>query len=1326
MPSFLIQFNSFLVAEAHREFDSGAVELPLRWAKENQVTGTVKKPGGGTHNCELLLNEDRTILLGIYCSCNSVANLFRMPSVNPCKHVIAIIVAYEQNPNGVSTTNSPSPSAIPKAVHRSQKFFPVTKKVNKPLIRDNTKLQLDAKTKGELESVARAFEENRALEDSNNVPDLAYVVCDTEPGKLPELKVFNIHEQKKSNRDMLVQPKSPLWAKASIQQKYINAVRKMVIDAADRKLDFIDRWIYSSLWMFLLKTCLSTGKCHFGSLDTAPLNYGPQASHVMFVLRRRKESNQINPYLITDRGAPLCTWSFPYYIDRKANCAGEIYPNHWMKWFPAFWIKAAAPASEWTKLSQLITGRVDLKSLEQYFPELYECWMDGEKHWSKPGIADLKFSLSASANQEIPELKAWKKQANEDGSSNYVPIDWDIVRVDGSALQQFIAASYEKFLRHTTAKEIAETAVCHDLWLEFIQFIVNSKQCYWEDPNKSLLLTMGPPIKGLKVWVKHQNGYNLILCAGQVQNDKALAVLSWFIPMYVNPQTNQIGLVLGFPVGPRLKALRNLGTIPLEMATAACNFVRAHKLENFVGLLNSQQIWHDIKPDTTLSIEEEAQARTLFLQFDGVKETCYEKEGTTHIKTMDRTWVSDCLENMKALGFDPVKNKEDPLRYMLLPKMDSCWRQLLDEIRQLRKKDFVISKTTEQQLRPLEIVENNFSFKASDSTGAGWFSMSLAVKVGNQEVNLLPILISVIHGLPEISEDAIDCLNDDGKYVAVLSSGRLVSIPFDRMKFILMSLRELLPKNASTDANEIGLPTAHAISILSNEIFANSEKRICESLTSIMEQSARLTSKCQLEPASNFRASLRDYQKVGLYWLDQISKMKAGGILADEMGLGKTVQVIAKLALDKANSSEVRPVLIVCPASLIGNWTIELKRFSPELQVMQYVGAGRSKLKAYFKHSDVILTTYQLLLRDQSILTDMWWHGVFLDEAHTIKNSNAAITAAAKELVADYRICLTGTPIENHLGELWSLFDFLMPGLLGSKARFTKFVRKPSEEGDVAAPAMLRKVISPFILRRLKEDVLKDLPEKNESIIRVELTEKQLDLYETARLLSNEELRKEIANKNFSPRNPKTVEILTRMRQVCLHPRLCKLEVAKDVKESAKFKTLFERMDELLIRGRKLLIFSQFVEMLDLISDELTHRSTPFLKLVGDVQIDDRTRMVREFQESNVQVFLISLHAGGYGLNLTEADTVIIYDPWWNPAKEMQAIDRAHRIGQSKPVFVFRMIAANTIEERMLELKAKKQAISNLIYETDDALLNELTEDDIYALLAPVSDPVIV
>ncbi len=468
-------------------------------------------------------------------------------------------------------------------------------------------------------------------------------------------------------------------------------------------------------------------------------------------------------------------------------------------------------------------------------------------------------------------------------------------------------------------------------------------------------------------------------------------------------------------------------------------------------------------------------------------------------------------------------------------------------------------------------------------------------------------------------------------------------------------------------------------------------------------------------PAS-FLGTLRPYQAQGVDWLQFLRGAELGGVLADDMGLGKTVQTLAHLAIEQAEGRLDRPSLIVCPTSVVPNWTMEATRFAPSLQVLTLHGPARKERFGEIARHDLVISTYPLLTRDHAVLTEHEWHVVVLDEAQMIKNPNAETTRAALRLQARQRLALSGTPLQNHLGELWSLFDFLAPGFLGSARSFRTRFRTPIEKhGDAARGEMLTKRVRPFLLRRTKEEVALDLPPKTEITEPVEMEAAQRAIYEGVRLSMHARVRQAIAEKGIARSGIIILDALLKLRQACCDPRLLKLKAVEKTKAgSAKLERLMELLTVLLAEGRRVLLFSQFTSMLALIEERLAEASLPYVMLTGDTV--DRGSVVRRFQAGEVPLFLISLKAGGVGLNLTAADTVIHYDPWWNPAVEDQATDRAHRIGQDKKVFVHRLVTLGTIEEKMEVLKEKKRAIVASVLEAEHGGALRLTEGDVEEL----------
>ena len=478
------------------------------------------------------------------------------------------------------------------------------------------------------------------------------------------------------------------------------------------------------------------------------------------------------------------------------------------------------------------------------------------------------------------------------------------------------------------------------------------------------------------------------------------------------------------------------------------------------------------------------------------------------------------------------------------------------------------------------------------------------------------------------------------------------------------------------------------------------------------------------DPAAGFGARLRPYQQSGLDWLQFLREYDLAGILADDMGLGKTVQALAHLHLEKAAGRADRPSLVVAPTSVLPNWREEAARFAPELRVLVLHGVRRSDDYSRIAEADLVVTSYPLLARDRQTLAAHEYHLAIFDEAQFLKNAKTQARAAAASLRARHRIALTGTPIENNLGELWSHFDLLLPGFLGDAKQFARAWRTPIEkEGDRERLTRLVKRVRPFILRRTRAEVLDDLPEKTEIVRHVELDGAQRDLYESLRIALDRSLRQAIHRKGIAGSQIVILDALLKLRQACCDPRLVKAPAAKAAHGvSAKLEALREMLAELREEGRRALLFSQFTSMLDLIEPELPALAVRHVRLDGATV--DRVTPVKRFQAGEADVFLISLRAGGTGLNLTAADTVIHFDPWWNPAVEAQATARAHHIGQDKAVFVYKLVALGTVEERILELIERKRALANALLGEGRAGGALITEEDIRMLLAPADERV--
>ncbi len=450
---------------------------------------------------------------------------------------------------------------------------------------------------------------------------------------------------------------------------------------------------------------------------------------------------------------------------------------------------------------------------------------------------------------------------------------------------------------------------------------------------------------------------------------------------------------------------------------------------------------------------------------------------------------------------------------------------------------------------------------------------------------------------------------------------------------------------------------------------------------------------------------LRNYQKEGVNWLLFLRDYNLNGILADEMGLGKTIQALSLLTFEK----DKKPNLIIVPTSLIYNWENEIKKFFYNFRYLIYYGKNREKFLKEIENFDIVLTTYNITRIDIDLLKEIQFNYIILDESQYIKNPMSMISRYLIKLKAKHKLALSGTPFENNLNELWSQFNFLAPSLLGD---LSNFLKKYSVE-------QVKKKLKPLILRRKKDEVLDELPPKNEIIHFYEMNEDQRKFYDAIRTYYLEKIFNQINSIGINKSYTLIIEGLLRLRQACCHPILTKFEYENLKKiKSEKFENLKNLIIQLLEKDRKILIYSQFVEMLKIIKKWIKKEGIPFEYLDGTTK--NRFEIVKNFQEDpNIKIFLLSIKAGGLGLNLTEADNVIIYDPWWNPAVEDQAIDRTHRIGQNKKVFVYKLIMKNSIEEKVLLLQNKKKKLFNDIFDTTDTRIKNLTKEDIEFLLSP-------
>ena len=599
----------------------------------------------------------------------------------------------------------------------------------------------------------------------------------------------------------------------------------------------------------------------------------------------------------------------------------------------------------------------------------------------------------------------------------------------------------------------------------------------------------------------------------------------------------------------------------------------------------------------------------------------------------------------------------------------------------------------EEKLDKLKVNRSSAKIVSSLSTKQDWFDLQVEIDFEGMRVSYFEIM---------------KALKKKKKYIR-LNNGTHVKINNEIMEK-LGFISSFSDKNRDDETLQFHKTQA----LLLNEIILGSTQDSID--PGFKKHLKKLKSFDKIKPvplAAGFKGKLRPYQQAGLNWLNFLNEFGFGGCLADDMGLGKTIQALAMLQNEKNENNGSN--LIVAPTSVISNWEREAQKFTPNLSVYLHYGADREKDINYFNKNDLIITSYTLLWRDYELFKEYSFNYIILDESQKIKNPNSLSAKAVKTLKAKHRLVMTGTPIENNLNELWSQFQFINPGMLGRNKSFqSHYAKKIEKEGDAKKAAELRRVIFPFVLRRTKEEVLKELPSKVENTIFCNMNDYHEKEYNTWRDYYRSEILAHIEKKGMAKSKIKILEGLTKLRQVSIHPKMVN---PKYNKESGKTEALWGLIDEVMSEGHKVLVFSQFVKALTLVCEHLDNMGISYCYLDGRTK--KRQEVVDRFQtDENIKIFLISLKAGGLGLNLTAADYVIHIDPWWNPAVESQANDRAHRMGQKKKVFVYKLITTGTVEEKILRLQEKKKELANELISSDAAFFKNISKNDIEHLFS--------
>ncbi len=713
-------------------------------------------------------------------------------------------------------------------------------------------------------------------------------------------------------------------------------------------------------------------------------------------------------------------------------------------------------------------------------------------------------------------------------------------------------------------------------------------------------------------------------------------------------------------------------------------------------------VWEEeagVEPVPRLYLSEAEGTLAVGLRFGyGASETTYDKslpetillrkpDSLTFVRVARRPEREQAWWETLASGHG-LKRGEQPDQFVLRAKTDPV-DFLLTHIPRLTETGFEIYG--ERELTSARVNRSRPTVSFSVSSGIDWFDVDGVVHFGETQVKLKEVRRAV---------------RRKERYVK-LADGSIGEIPaewLDKYRY-LFSMAE--------DSGE-GLRLASAQVTLLDQLLLDGDRIQADDEFQRRRENLRRFS--QIEPRDlpdGLKANLRPYQKAGFDWLHFLHEYGFGGCLADDMGTGKTVTALALLQSFSESHEAKAATLLVLPRSLVFNWEREAARFTPGLRLLNHAGTTRAKDLAAFDEYDLVLTTYGIMLRDIEMLRQHRFHYVILDEAQAIKNPVSQSAKAARLLQADHKLTLTGTPVENSTLELWSQFSFLNPGLLGNLEHFrTEFAGAIEKRQDEVAAAFLRRLVHPFILRRTKDQVARDLPPRTERILYTEMEPGQKKLYEKTRDFYRAQIMGLVDKEGIQDARMKILEGLLRLRQISNHPRL----VEPDSKAaSGKFETLLETLDTLRAEGHKALVFSQFVSMLSLVRESLDAQHVPYAYLDG--KTTDRQGRVDAFQnDPNLPLFLISLKAGGVGLNLTAADYVIHIDPWWNPAVEMQATDRTHRIGQDKPVFVYKLITRDTVEEKILLLQDRKRALVSQLISTEGGFFKNLTRQDIELL----------
>ncbi|GGY55699.1 helicase/SNF2 family domain protein [Bacterioplanes sanyensis] len=787
-------------------------------------------------------------------------------------------------------------------------------------------------------------------------------------------------------------------------------------------------------------------------------------------------------------------------------------------------------------------------------------------------------------------------------------------------------------------------------------------------------------------------------------------------PYYLDLQNGQLGLLQSSFNPAQVRHLQQMPAMTAEQLQQAIIPMRRHYHRDQLSLpIDEPELNHCNTPEPCLTLTSHAWgdesyqpgARLTFIyagqefpswQHTGSGQSWHSHEGEQWCIQRDYDREDELADELIHLGLFTFDGEVWLAQAHDLHAELAMWQQFIaDSVPQLQQQGWHIRGLDDMNTTPIQVTPK---VTLRDDDGH-WFDFALSLPVGDE--------------LFLDTQQAIDIWLEQGQpeQLLVPTDDGLVQIDASPLQQLAQLITEL---HSSKQLNQINRLPAFQLSRMSD--LPELDERQAPQAQKLRQQLQDFNGIEQHGPVQGLHATLRPYQQEGLDWLLFLRRYQFGGILADDMGLGKTLQTLALIQALKNRGELDKPALIVAPTSLMSNWQHEASRFTPELKVTLIHGPERDDAFGHIKDSDLVLTSYPLLVRDAARYRKRRFSLLILDEAQNIKNPLTKTAKQVRQLQCDTRLCLSGTPLENHLGELWALMDVALPGLLGGRKSFQQYYRTPIEKhSNSQRQQELAKLVAPFMLRRTKEEVVSELPAKTEIVQYVELGGQQRTLYESIRMSMQKRMQELIASQGMERSHIQFLDALLKLRQACISPALVKLDQAAKVKECAKFEWLQQQLPQLLEEGRNILIFSQFTQVLGLIESQLKQQQITYSKLTG--QTRKRQQAIERFQSGDARVFLISLKAGGSGLNLTAADVVVHMDPWWNPAVENQATDRAHRIGQDKPVFVYKLVASDTVEERIQQMQRDKQALADQLFDHSNAAGLPQNSEQLLALLAP-------